>query len=173
MKTATRVSLGVFLILLAGGSVFWFERHYMGWFGESVDNMNAWQGQWQSWLDGQPELEHPAMVHLLPEDCLCRWFVRDHAGDLSDKAVQLGYQVYQTSVLLGEEQASLLKYPIDFASPGPLMILTNAEGEVRYLGPYSDGLRCNAETSLVDQWLPLELRGQVVQLDANGCVCHW
>lgn len=173
MKATTSISLGVFFVLLAGASVYWFERQYMGWFGETVDNMNVWQSRWQQWLDQQSELQHPAMVHLLPDECLCRWFVRDHASELSEKASQLGYQVYQTSALLAGEEAQLVTRPVDFASPGPLMILTNSSGEVRYLGPYSDGLRCNAETSLVDQWLPLDLRGQVVQLDANGCVCHW
>lgn len=173
MKAAVSISLGLFFLLLAGGAVYWFERQYIGWYGETVDNMNLWQSHWQTWLDRQPELQHPAMVHLIPEGCLCRWFVRDHASELSTTASQLGYQVYQASNLLGAEQAQLLSQPIDFASPGPLMILTNSDGDVRYLGPYSDGIRCNAATSLVDQWLPLTLQGQVVQLDANGCVCHW
>lgn len=173
MKSTTSIALGLVFVLLAGGSVYWFERHYMGWYGQTVNDMNGWQQQWQSWLDSQPELQHPAMVHLLPDQCLCRWFVRDHASDLSDKAVELGYEVYQTSALLGSDQARLLTQVVDFETPAPLMILTDSAGQVRYLGPYSDGLRCNAENSLVDQWLPLELQGQVVQLDANGCICHW
>ncbi|MHA7878185.1 MAG: DUF6436 domain-containing protein [Saccharospirillum sp.] len=164
---------GLLLALVAAGAVYWFQATHLGWFGETVDDMRAWQSHWQGWVNEQAAVQHPAMVHLVPEGCLCRFFVQAHAADLSQSAQELGYRVYQTSSLLPSERAERLDRPVAFDSPGPLLMLTDHNGELRYLGPYSDGVRCNAETSLVDQWLPLSLGGQVIQLDASGCLCNW
>lgn len=167
-----RAMLGVVLgALVLGLITLGFRAHYLGWFGESVANVGRWGGDWQVWLDEQP-LQHPAMVHLMPAGCLCRFFTAQHAADLSERARSLGYHRYQAGdEFLSPELADPL-HPASFPdSPGPLLALTGADGQIRYLGPYSDGLRCTAGNSLVEDWLPFSRPGRVLQVDANSCQC--
>ena len=170
----TRVAKLTGLVLLTAAiilSLILFRQSQLGWFGETVTDVPAWQAQWQEWIKRQP-LEHPAMVHWVPPDCLCRFFTAGHATTLSERADNLGYSVYQ----IGEPSLSLdVARPItsspDFPTPGPLVLLTNAEGGIRYLGPYSDGLTCTQANSLVDDWLPLTRPGQLLNLDVTSCRC--
>jgi len=148
-----------------------FRAHYLGWFGESVPNVARWGTDWQAWLDQQP-VEHPAIVHLMPEGCPCRFFTGQHAADLSRRAKVLGYRRYQAGdEILDTDLADLLPTRSFPNSPGPLLALTGADGQIRYLGPYSDGLRCSAANSLVDDWLPLSRPGRILQVDASSCQC--
>lgn len=158
-------------ILVLATATLGFRAHYLGWFGESVTNVTTWGADWQMWLDQQP-IEHPAMVHLMPANCLCRFFTGQHAADLSIRAKALGYHPYQAGDdFLSDEVAKPLltrSYPL---SPGPLLALTGADGQIRYLGAYSEGLRCTTSNSLVDDWLPLSRTGRVLQVDADSCQC--
>lgn len=152
-------------------SLIVFRQSQLGWFGETVTSVPAWQAQWQEWINRQ-SLKHPAMVHWVPPDCLCRFFTAGHATGLSERAETLGYSVYQ----IGEPSLNLdIAQPLasgpDFPTPGPLVLLTNTEGGIRYLGPYSDGLTCTQANSLVDDWLPLSRQGQVLNLDVTSCRC--
>jgi hypothetical protein len=157
------------LLLIAAG--FAFRSHYLGWFGSAIPNVAAWGNDWQAWLD-QQAIEHPAMVHLMPPDCLCRFFTATHASDLSEQARVMGYTVYQAGdSFLKDSLAVSLQTGSFPASPGPLLGLTDTDGLIRYLGPYSDGLTCTSATSLVDDWLPLARPGHVLQVDANSCQC--
>lgn len=168
-----RAILGVAVgALLLGALTLGFRAHYLGWFGESVTNVAAWGADWQTWVDEQP-LEHPALVHLMPKGCLCRFFTGEHAADLSNRAGELGYHRYQAGdAFLGADLADLLSPAYFPDSPGPMLALTGADGQIRYLGPYSDGLRCTAANSLVDDWLPLSRAGRVLQVDASSCQCE-
>ncbi|MEX0624029.1 DUF6436 domain-containing protein [Saccharospirillum sp.] len=168
-----RAVLGLIVAGLVLATVtFGFRAQYLGWFGESVPDVARWGTDWQTWLDQQP-IEHPAMVHLMPEGCLCRFFTGQHAADLSIRADALGYQRYQAGDdFLSTELAQLLLTPSFPNSPGPMLALTGADGQIRYLGPYSDGLRCTTANSLVDDWLPLSRPGRVLQVDANSCQCE-
>lgn len=158
-------------VLVLAAVTLGFRAHYLGWFGESVSNVGRWGTDWQDWLDQQP-IEHPAMVHLMPEGCLCRFFTGQHAGDLSILAEPMGYHRYQAGdEFLDADLADPLLTRSFPDSPGPLLALTGADGQIRYLGPYSDGLRCTTANSLVDDWLPLSRPGQVLQVDANSCQC--
>lgn len=166
----TLVGLAVAGVLLAVVTLG-VRAQYLGWFGESVADVAGWGADWQDWLDQQP-IEHPAMVHLMPDGCLCRFFTNQHAADLSSRAAALGYHRYQA----GDDFLSMelaLSLPTDSfpSSPGPLLALTGADGQIRYLGPYSDGLRCTSANSLVDDWLPLSRPGRILQVDANSCQC--
>ncbi len=148
-----------------------FRAHYLGWFGESVSNVANWGADWQDWLDQQP-IEHPALVHLMPGGCLCRFFTAGHAAELSARADTLGYHRYQAGDNFLSEALAVPLHTRSFPqSPGPMLALTGVDGQIRYLGPYSDGLRCTTANSLVDDWLPLTRLGQVLQVDANSCQC--
>lgn len=157
------------LMLIAAG--FGFRAHYTGWFGSTIPNVAVWGGDWQAWLDRQ-SIDHPAMVHLMPPECLCRFFTIGHASELTEQARALGYNRYQAgdSFLQGD-LAVMIQTRTFPQSPGPLLALTDRDGQLRYLGPYSDGLTCTSANSLVDDWLPLSRPGQILQVDANSCQC--
>lgn len=166
----TSIGLAVAGIVLAALTLG-IRAQYLGWFGETVPDVARWGENWQHWLDQQP-IEHPAMVHLMPEGCLCRFFTSQHAAVLSARAAELGYHRYQAGdEFLGTELARPLRTRSFPTSPGPLLALTGTDGQLRYLGPYSDGLRCTAANSLVDDWLALSRPGRVLQVDANSCQC--
>jgi hypothetical protein len=163
------------LIVLSAGLLLavslWFRAQYQGWFGASIPNVEVWGDNWQHWVDRQP-LDHPAMIHLMPAGCLCRFFTVQHASALSEQARALGYSRYQGgNIFLSSDLAVPLETSDFPASPGPLLALTDSDGSLRYLGPYSDGLRCTSANSLVDDWLPLSRPGQLLQVDANSCQC--
>lgn len=163
--------LGILVVVLAVGG--WFRATHLQWFGEDIPDINAWQAGWQGWVNDHTELRHPAMVHFMPENCLCRFFTAGHASQLSHQALLLGYSVFTLGgdFLDADLARELLNGP-DTASPGPMIVLTDKNGRIRYLGPYSDGIRCGSGTSLVDAWLPLERPGQIVTLDVSSCRCQ-
>jgi len=164
--------LALTILVLVSVGVFWFRSDQLGWFGETVSDVPAWNNHWQSWVDERSDIDHPAMVHWIPEDCLCRFFMASHAGDLSERATSLGYAAYQVGeISLSIDLAKPVQPTPDFETPGPLILLTNADGAIRYLGPYSDGLTCTNANSLVDDWLPLSRAGQAVNLDVTSCRC--
>ncbi|GGX73980.1 DUF6436 domain-containing protein [Saccharospirillum salsuginis] len=164
--------LAVAILALVSVGVFWFRADQLGWFGETVSDVPAWHDQWQEWVDDRADIDHPAMVHWIPEHCLCRFFMAGHAADLSERAPSLGYAAYQTGeISLSIDLARPLRSTPDFNTPGPLILLTNTDGAIRYLGPYSDGLTCTSANSLVDDWLPLSRSGQAINLDVTSCRC--
>lgn len=162
---------GVVLVAATIGALV-FRYHQLGWFGETVSDMSVWQDNWQTWIDRQTDLNHPTMVHWIPPDCLCRFFTAGHAADLSRQAPSHGYRVFQAGeVSISIDLAAPLSPAPNFQTPGPLIVLTNAEGLIRYLGPYSDGLTCSSGNSLVTDWLPQSRDGQAVTLDVTSCRC--
>ena len=171
-KAFLAVVPAVLILLLVSVGVFWFRADQLGWFGETVSDVPAWHGDWQDWIADRADIDHPAMVHWIPEDCLCRFFMAGHAGDLSERAPSMGYAVYQTGeISLSIDLARPVRSTPDFATPGPLIVLTDADGGIRYLGPYSDGLTCTSANSLVEDWLPLSRSGRAINLDVTSCRC--
>lgn len=158
-------------LLIALIAALWFRQTHLDWLGRSVSDVTAWQQQWQQWLDERDDLTHPVMLHWMPEGCLCRFMAAGHATNLSRNAAALGYQVVQLGTPFVAETLALPLAGAPPTSPGPIIVLTGADGQLRYLGAYSSGLSCAQANSLVDDWLPLTRPGSVVNLDASTCVC--
>lgn len=159
-------------LLLALAAALWFRQSHLDWLGRSVSDVSAWSDQWQDWVDTRRDLTHPAMIHWMPPGCLCRFMASGHASSLSESGRELGYHPVQLGTpFIKQTLAALLDDGAPPASPGPLIVLTGADGQIRYLGAYSSGLTCAQSNSLVDDWLPLSRPGSVVNLDATTCVC--
>ncbi|PTY36507.1 hypothetical protein BGP77_04210 [Saccharospirillum sp. MSK14-1] len=157
------------LIALAAG--LWFRQSHLNWLGHSVSDVSAWHSQWQDWIDDRTDLTHPAMIHWMPPGCLCRFMAAGHASNLSKTGLTLGYHPVQLGSTFIDTRLADALNGAPPASPGPLIALTGADGQLRYLGAYSSGLTCAQSNSLVDDWLPLTRPGSVVNLDATTCVC--
>ncbi|WP_108125371.1 DUF6436 domain-containing protein [Saccharospirillum mangrovi] len=160
--------LPVLVVLLA---TLWFRQTHLNWLGRTVPDVSRWSADWQEWIDSRDDLTHPAMLHWMPTGCLCRFMAAGHASTLSEEGLALGYQPYQLGTPFIAANLATPLPGLPPASPGPMIALTGADGQLRYLGAYSSGLTCAQSNSLVDDWLPLSRPGSVVNLDATTCVC--
>ncbi|MEJ2042918.1 MAG: DUF6436 domain-containing protein [Reinekea sp.] len=164
----------VVLLTSAVSASYWFQHNYIGWLVNDVPDAVRYRQQWQQTLDGLDGLKHPAVIHYLPNGCLCRMLTLKHAQQISDKAGQSGFQVFQ----LNSSDAGLgdsLTLAGSSAFLSPQIAITRPDGRIAYVGAYSDGIRCNTGNSMVDSFLDSvqSLPGQtVVGLDVQTCRCR-
>lgn len=161
-----------FLLLGALAGSYWFRISHVGWLIEDVIDTLAFQQDWQLAINDLNHIQHPAVVHYQPKGCLCRALNASHSQEITRLATKGGFSVYQ----LNSEHSGLGK-PLKgeaASSIGPLIGITNAEGRLAYIGAYSDGVRCNTGTSMVDVFLASPDRlpaSPVVGLDVQTCRC--
>ncbi len=168
------VMTGLLAVVLSGSiyASYWFNHTYVGWLINDIPDAVQYRNQWQQSID-QLSVSHPAVIHYLPEGCLCRMLTIKHAQQLTEKAANNGFSVYQlnsSDTNLGEPTSL-----VDSSSPvSPQIIITKPSGQIAYVGAYSDGVRCNTGNSLVDAFLgsvadlPIQ---PVVGLDVQTCRC--
>lgn len=167
------IGVSIVLILSLLASV-WFNQTYIGWLIESVPNSLEFKEQWQSRIDQVPSMQHPAIVHYLPDDCLCRALASKHASQISETAIQNGFNVYQlgsSNIELAVEVGDFIAIDHDIS---PIIAITDESGDIAYVGAYSDGVRCNTGNSMVESFIAspetLPMRA-VIGLDVQTCRC--
>ena len=174
MKSLSAWLLALALVVSPLGAGLWFNQAYLGWLNESIPDANAYAAAWQETVDGQQQLRHPAVIHWLPSACLCRLLTLPHAVQISAEAAENGFNIYQFNGAdrgLGEIRSVLLE-PVLGASP--TILITDTSGQVRYVGAYSDGIRCASGDSLVNSFIadPQALpQYRVVGLNVQTCRC--
>jgi hypothetical protein len=169
-RLITLLVIGLMLVMsLVVGR--WFQSNYVGWLIESVNSPNVLHAQWQEALDQLPQLTHPAVIHVLPSDCLCTLLTIKHAKTVSVKAKSAGFSILQ----LGSSHTGLGEtIEMDVPELSPFIAMTDEQGVLKYLGAYSDGVRCTTANSLVDQFigdvsnLPSHT---IIGLDVKVCRC--
>lgn len=165
------VLLASCLMLALAGSV-WFNARYQGWLADKVTSPIAFQTHWQARVT-EYDIEHPAVIHVQPEGCLCQPLSANHLRTISDTAVGNGFSLFQLNSSwrgLGKE---LQDDGVDL-SVAPFVMVTQDTGQLTYIGAYSDGLLCNNSTSLVDAFIELrefQVDRTVVNLDVETCIC--
>lgn len=165
--------IGVFLLLgSAAVASLVFQGRYVGWLIADIENPMEFKAQWQAILAEAPDLKHPAVIHFQPEGCLCYSLSSRHAGVITETAQTEGFHVYQLNTAranMGETLQTTRTLPV-----GPLIAITRPDGTLRYAGAYSDGIRCNTGTSMVDSFLtanPQSTSATVIGLDVETCRC--
>lgn len=174
MKALSWSIAAVILLGLPLGGSYWFNRQYVGWLVESVPDANAFLEQWQASIDHYTAIDHPAVIHWLPNDCLCRVLTSKHAAQVSELAIQNNFHVYQLKTsdeALGNviDSTPVLSYDVR-----PTIIITAESGQITYVGAYSNSVRCSSSTSMVDAFIrtPLPISNlAVVGLDVKTCRC--
>lgn len=168
------ISLMLFGMIMLGLGSLWFNRNHVGMMIERVPNVVEFRARWQALLDSQT-LRHPAVIHWLPEGCLCAVLTSNHAANVTVDAEKSGFNVYQLASsrdgLLGQ---SLLVDQLPHSPIGSLIAITNKAGQLAYLGAYSDGVRCNTGNSMVAEFISSTSNlpfPPVVSLDVETCVC--
>lgn len=163
------------LLIIAMLATAWFKESYVGWLVESVADSNEFVTQWQLAISESDIIDHPAVIHYLPENCLCRVLTQKHAAEITVDAQDAGFSVYQinsnslglgNSIRIDSPKAQVL---------APIIVITNISGQIAYVGAYSDGIRCNTGTSMVASFIesPQSLPTRpVVGLDVETCRCE-
>jgi hypothetical protein len=149
----------------------WFQSTYVGWLIESISQPLQFQQQWQTAVDQSEELTHPAVIHFLPDACACTVLTVKHAKSVTSKAVNSGYEVYQLS---SNHQDLGKSIAMGVPEISPIIAITDINGQIQYLGAYSDGVRCTTANSMVDNFVEsienLPKRA-IVGLDVEVCRC--
>jgi hypothetical protein len=152
----------------------WFNQTHLGWLNESIPDPDAFASGWQQTVDAQPQIRHPAVIHWLPRSCLCRLLTLPHALQISAEAAANGFSVYQFNAderALGTPVSAELDARLGVS---PTILITNSQGQIRYVGAYSNGIRCSRGSSLVATFIvdPARLpRHRVVGLNVETCRC--
>lgn len=163
---------GLFLVSIAVS--VWFTTTQVGWLIEAVPDSARYRDQWQLEIDRLTEIQHPAVIHWLPESCLCRFFSIKHAGTITQQAEESGFNVYQlesSTGVLGAEISLTGSYQPEIS---PSILITRPNGQLSYVGAYSDSIRCNTGTSMVGRFIedPDKLPDRtIVGLDVKNCRC--
>ncbi len=170
-KWLTLVGLAVVIPLM---SSYWFQRTHVGSLIETVPNSLEYAQLWQAAIDESDGLVHPAVIHWLPDNCLCRILSSKHASQITHTAEQNGFNVFQINT-----HDSSLGRSVDIPDMtqmpfSPTIVITHPDGQIAYVGAYSDGVRCNTGNSMVESFIggPNTLPVQtVVGLDVQTCRC--
>lgn len=160
----------VFLLLL--GAAAWFNAKHLGWLDDVVVDNQAYLMQWQQEVNAL-SLTHPSILHWMPEDCLCSFFSLNHALDISVTAASASFNIYQLNTTYEGLGDSVYSDSLPLLT-GSTIVMTNAEGQIAYVGAYSDGLRCNDGNSMVSRFtdspdlLPVQ---PIVGTNVRTCLC--
>ncbi len=162
------------MLVVALAASQWFQHRYVGLMLENVADSNVFFASWQDAVTSTDALQHPAVIHNLPDDCLCRALTAKHAGQISAQAGQSGFHTFQILSNHPELGKTVDIQDSIVRQVAPVIIITNAQGRIVYVGAYSDGIRCNTGTSLVSRFIasPDDLpTTPVVGLDVETCRC--
>ncbi|MBU2863184.1 hypothetical protein KO489_04970 [Reinekea forsetii] len=166
------IAVAIFVFVLLTATAIWFQRTYVGWLIESVPEPNSYLHSWQTTIDRNETIQHPAVIHLLPDHCLCTLLTMGHATNISRMAEQNGFNIVQ----VGTHHKGLGK-SVELESPklSPTIAITDANGQIKYLGAYSEGVRCTNANSMVDTFLEGVSHlpsATIVGLDVKVCRCQ-
>lgn len=121
-------------------------------------------------LAEQPELNTQdlsnSLVHFISEPCQCSLLSENHKAELTRKAEQLGLKVL--TVRIGSEFKSIIPST-------PAALIVGEHRQLVYFGPYSVGLACASENSLINNTLQnfeLGFNSQLIENQARGCFCN-
>ncbi len=168
--------IGAVLIIIPLVTSFWFLQSHVDWLIKKVEDPSYFLDTWQFWVSEQEGLKHPVVIHYLPDTCLCSALTQRHAVSLSETALKNGYTVHQIGSSkngLGSPITGIgLGVPNDLS---PLIIITQRNGDIRYLGAYSEGLLCNSSSSLVERFIEpmsgMVFEPPVIGIDVKSCHC--
>ncbi len=125
-------------------------------------------------------------VHFWDPDCPCNIGNQQHLEELTEKFAVRGVRffVVQKNDTRGKLPAALRSklQPLNYL-PGaeqipasPAAAIWDRHGRLAYIGPYSEGLICTSNNSLVEPVLESLIQGhrtELTHLLSVGCYCAW
>lgn len=180
----------VILVLIAlvwGGAMLaafrWFEARYLRTFeGERAELFSG------DALSLPPALRGPGpvrFVHFWDPGCPCNVGNQQHLAELLSRYAgkEVRFYVVQKPGTQGRLPAQLSALEPMPALPGadqlpasPAVGIWDPQGELAYLGPYSEGAVCSSDNSFVEPIIEAVLAGRSVRAShslAVACFCDW
>jgi hypothetical protein len=162
------------LAIFAVATSYWFTKTHTDWLVKDVPDSMLYLENWQKEIDGNEQITHPAILHWLPMNCLCRYLTLNHATQITSEGQSNGYHVFQLDTD-SHGLGKTVELSESFTTPlSPIIIITRPNGKISYAGAYSDGVRCNTGTSMVYRFLedPEKLPTRpLIGLDVKTCRC--
>jgi len=107
------------------------------------------------------------IFHFFDDSCHCTKLTAEHRAAIDKVAKQDGFSVVYVDIE-GEEGMSDIP-------ASPAILITDAQSELLYVGPYATGIDCSANNSLIDVVLNNYRQGfsaPTIVSDAKGCYCQ-
>jgi hypothetical protein len=107
------------------------------------------------------------VYHFVDKRCHCTALTQSHKSVIDGIATNDGFNVVNVDL----EDSKF----VPFISSTPAILITDENENLLYVGPYSIGLDCSADNSLVDVVLSNYRQGfssPTIISDAKGCYCQ-
>lgn len=177
------VSLFVLLWVIGLGSLYaWYQARYIRPFGESTVLFDAGALRLPAELAGSGTIR---VVHLWDPPCPCNVGNQQHLAELVQRYAARGvsFHVWQKPGSHGQLPAILAGLQPLRELPGaehlpasPAVAIWDRDGNLAYVGPYSEGAVCTSANSFIEPVIEALLAGRPLQSTgtlAVGCYCPW
>lgn len=104
------------------------------------------------------------VVHFTAKGCHCTQFSKDHKDQINQDAQQSNFKVINVEL----DERSIIPST-------PAILITDEQGELMYLGPYSKGLSCSKTNGYVELVMNNYKEGfntRLVLSQVKGCYCN-
>ena len=160
------------LLAIAVALIFYLPNFLMV---KPFANADQWQQSQRFFLQQKPLSQKATIYHLQDSQCTCTFFSKKHIK-LLDEQAQQGLidtrliDVQQQNLTQNEQQI------IKQVPSLPAVVLADAFGQWRYVGPYSTGLTCSLGNSFVESVLAslkLPTNSNLwLNFFSEGCFCQ-
>jgi len=106
------------------------------------------------------------IFHFYDDQCSCTALTKDHKAVIDNTAIADNFTIVNIDITANPQ--------FDFIPSTPAILITDKDDQLLYVGPYSTGLDCSANNSLIDIVLSNYRQGfssPIVTSDAKGCYC--
>lgn len=173
-----RTLVGALLVLWAVGlawAFWWYEAQYLRTFERPV--FFSADSVVPPFEPGQVQV-----LHVWQADCPCSAGHQAYVNDMTERFSSQGVQFARSGQYAADALPAALKslpyWPIpqiwDSWPGAPSVAIWNAEGDLAYVGPYSDGAHCSRDSSFIEPVISALLAGREVTIlsqDTVACLC--
>lgn len=106
------------------------------------------------------------IFHFYDGQCSCTALTKDHKNVINNTAIKDNFTIVNIDITTNPQ--------FDFIPSTPAILITDKDEKLLYVGPYSTGLDCSANNSLIEIVLSNYRQGfssPVITSDAQGCYC--
>ena len=107
------------------------------------------------------------IIHLKEEKCKCNLYSNKHIEELNEKLNKEDFNIVNINIKKSELKKIIPAYPST--------IIFDKNGDLAYVGAYSDGLMCSSKNSVVEMVLTNIKAGfnpALINSDTKGCYCY-
>ena len=159
----------------------WYQTRYIRPFSETTVLFDAGNLRLPAGLAGPGKIR---VVHLWDPPCPCNVGNQQHLGELLQRfGDRVSFHVWQKPGSRGHLPDMLKALQPLAELPGaeqlpasPAVAIWDQDGQLAYVGPYSEGATCTSSNSFIEPVLEALLAGRPVSSTGSlavGCYCSW